>query len=243
MRINRLRYTTQRNFIVYSWIVCNCVLQHFLDTTCSCASRYVYVYIMQLAHCSCAGLQCVCANARTGSKQHYSNNSVDVISAHQVGKLHRGSAGWARCVSIFWRNQDVVAPARVFNILNIFPRRTLVVIDAARWLADTTSAFCCRTRPSHLCRSSTAVSLCYVGSVRRLELAETGTLFPLSTQPRISCCVEAAPVAPGDSLFPEKPGCNCPCAVFNTLNICLRSALFVTERKWRNRRNRRNRRS
>ena len=51
----------------------------------------------------------------------------------------------------------------------------------------------------------------------------------------ISCSAEAAPVAPGTSLF-SGVTVNAPARIFNMLNICLRRALVATERKRRNRR-------
>ena len=46
--------------------------------------------------------------------------------------LRLGSAGCARCIAIFRRNQDVTAPARVSNMLNICLRRVLVITERKR---------------------------------------------------------------------------------------------------------------
>ena len=57
--------------------------------------------------------------------------------------------------------------------------------------------------PSLVCSSSTVVALGYAGSARRLELAATYniTIFDApSARQWISCCAEAAPVAPYTSL-------------------------------------------
>ena len=86
---------------------------------------------MRLVHCSYAWPRRVYGPARTGSNRHCSHFRRN-LSAPVELLLRRGRAGCARQVVIFRRNQDVTAPARIVNMLNICLHRTIAVTKRTR---------------------------------------------------------------------------------------------------------------
>ena len=87
---------------------------------------------------SSAGLRRLWAPARTGRNRQYSHFRRN-LSAPVDLLLRRDSTGCSWCVTISRRYQDVTNSTRVFNMLNICLRRTLVATDAASGRTDTST--------------------------------------------------------------------------------------------------------